>query len=214
MEPTCLVWRFQVGRFFFVSFWHIMGSWIPKVFQCHCIIFDHRFIQITHLIMATSSMIMHCHKWQIFTFHKHDSEFKVLQWSFPVTRSESSSCVRMLREIHSMNVKLINLQPWCDAVMTTWTRMPKECFQHSVESMSRRFEVVPKLVTDEGFCTGVCTLNVFWLHEVQVKINTLYRHTLWVCGLLRSWGSSIFWIKQPPSQLSCQSGHWKKRLYL
>ena len=36
-------------------------------------------------------------------------------------------------EIHSMIVQLINLQKFYDEVMSAWTRVSKECFQHLVE---------------------------------------------------------------------------------
>ena len=41
-----------------------------------------------------------------------------------------------------MNVQLTNLQKLRDAIMSTWNRISKECFQHLVESMPQRIEAV------------------------------------------------------------------------
>ncbi len=47
-------------------------------------------------------------------------------------------------EIHIMDVQPINLQQLCDAIMSIWTKISEECFQHLVESMPRRIKIVPK----------------------------------------------------------------------
>ncbi len=41
-----------------------------------------------------------------------------------------------------MDVQLTNLQQLCDAVMSIWTRITEECFQHLVESMPQRIKAV------------------------------------------------------------------------
>lgn len=43
-----------------------------------------------------------------------------------------------------MNVQLTNLQRLCDALMSTWTRILKECFWN-MRSMPQRTEVVWKV---------------------------------------------------------------------
>ncbi len=43
-----------------------------------------------------------------------------------------------------MDVQLTNLQQLRDAIMSTWTKISEECFQHLVESMPRRFRAVLK----------------------------------------------------------------------
>ncbi len=39
-----------------------------------------------------------------------------------------------------MDVQTTNLQQLCDAIMTIWTKISEECFQHLVESMPRRIK--------------------------------------------------------------------------
>ncbi len=48
------------------------------------------------------------------------------------------------REIHIMDVQPTNLQQLRDAIMSIWTKLSEECFQHLVESMSRRLKAVLK----------------------------------------------------------------------
>ncbi len=43
-----------------------------------------------------------------------------------------------------MDVQLTNLQQLRDAIMSIWTKISEECFQHLVESMSRRLKAVLK----------------------------------------------------------------------
>ncbi len=46
------------------------------------------------------------------------------------------------REIHIMDVQPTNLQQLCDAIMSIWTKISEECFQHLVEFMPRRIKAV------------------------------------------------------------------------
>ncbi len=46
------------------------------------------------------------------------------------------------REIYIMDVQLTNPQQLRDAIMSIWTKISKECFQHLVESMPRRIKAV------------------------------------------------------------------------
>ncbi len=43
-----------------------------------------------------------------------------------------------------MDVQTTNLQQLCDAIMTIWTKISEECFQHLVESVPRRIKTVLK----------------------------------------------------------------------
>ncbi len=43
-----------------------------------------------------------------------------------------------------MDVQTTNLQQLCDAIMTIWTKISEECFQHLVESMPWRIKTVLK----------------------------------------------------------------------
>ncbi len=68
------------------------------------------------------------------------------QMASTVTRSHSNraalGCVE--REIHIMDVQPTNLQQLCDAIVSIWTKISEECFQHLVESMPRRIKAVLK----------------------------------------------------------------------
>ncbi len=44
-----------------------------------------------------------------------------------------------------MDVQPTNLQQLRDAIMSVWTKISEECFQHLVESMPRRFKAVLKV---------------------------------------------------------------------
>ncbi len=43
-----------------------------------------------------------------------------------------------------MDLQTINLQQLCDAIVSIWTKISEQCFQHLVESMPRRFKTVLK----------------------------------------------------------------------
>ncbi len=43
-----------------------------------------------------------------------------------------------------MDVQTTNLQQLCDAIMTIWTKISEERFQHLVESIPRRIKAVLK----------------------------------------------------------------------
>ncbi len=47
-------------------------------------------------------------------------------------------------EIRILDVQLTNLQQLRDAIMSIWTKISEECFQHLVESMPRRIKAVLK----------------------------------------------------------------------
>ncbi len=50
----------------------------------------------------------------------------------------------MEREIRIMDVQPTNMQQLCDAILSKWTKISEECFQHIVESMPRRIKAVLK----------------------------------------------------------------------
>ncbi len=52
-----------------------------------------------------------------------------------------------------MDVQTTNLQQLCDAIMTIWTKISEQCFQHLVESMPRRIKTALK--TKGGVCVYV-----------------------------------------------------------
>ncbi len=89
-----------------------------------------------------------CHKAQIISdwFLEHDNEFTLLKWP---PQSPDLNPIEHLwdvveREIHIMDVQPSNLQQLCDDIMSIWTKISEECFQHLVESMPRRIKAVLK----------------------------------------------------------------------
>ncbi len=89
-----------------------------------------------------------CHKAQIISdwFLEHDNEFTLLKWSSqsPDLNPIEHLCDVVEREILIMDVQPTNLQQLCDAIMSIWTKISEECFQHLVESMPRRIKAVLK----------------------------------------------------------------------
>ncbi len=89
-----------------------------------------------------------CHKAQIHSdwFLEHDNEFTLLKW--PPQSPDLNSIEHLWdvveREIHIMDVQLTNLQQLRDAIMSIWTKISEECFQHLVESMKLRIKAVLK----------------------------------------------------------------------
>ncbi len=89
-----------------------------------------------------------CHKAQIISdwFLEHDNEFTLLKW--PPQSPDLNPIEHLLdvveREILIVDVQPTNLQQLCDAIMTIWTKISEECFQHLVESMPWRIKAVVK----------------------------------------------------------------------
>ena len=90
-----------------------------------------------------------CHKAHIISnwFLEHDNEFPVLRW--PPQSPELNPIEHLWdvvkREIRIIDVQPTHLQQLPDAVMSIWTKISEECFQHLVESMPRRIKAVLKV---------------------------------------------------------------------
>ncbi len=89
-----------------------------------------------------------CHKAKIIIdwFLEHDNEFTLLKGP---PQSPDLNPIEQLwdvveQEIHIMDVQPTNLQQLRDAVMSIWTKISEECFQHLVEPMPQRIETVLK----------------------------------------------------------------------
>ncbi len=85
------------------------------------------------------------HKSQIISdwFLEHDNEFTLLKWP---PQSPDLNPIEHLWdvEIHIMDVQPTNLQQLRDAIMSIWTKISEEYFQHLVESMPQRIKAVLK----------------------------------------------------------------------
>ncbi len=124
--------------------WHTLGPLVPIE---HClnataylsIVADH-----VHPFMTTVFPIFQqdnapCHKAQIISdwFLEHDNEFSLLKWppQSPDLRPIEHLLDVVEREIRIMDVQPTNLQQLRDAIMSIWTKISDQCFQHLVESM-------------------------------------------------------------------------------
>ncbi len=77
---------------------------------------------------------------------EHDNEFTLLKWP---PQSPDPNLVEhrwdvVEWEIRIIDVQQTNLQQLHDAIMSIWTKISEECFQHLVESMPRRIKAVLK----------------------------------------------------------------------
>ncbi len=89
-----------------------------------------------------------CHKAQLISdwFLEHDNEFTLLKW---LSQSPDLNPIKHLwdvveREILIMDVQPTNVQQLRDAIMSIWTKISEEWFQHLVESMPRAIKAVLK----------------------------------------------------------------------
>ncbi len=100
-------------------------------------------LQWTHLLIATSSRIIHRHKAQIISdwFLEHDNDFTLLKWP---PQSPDLNPIEHIwdvveREIHIMDVQLTNLQKLRDAIMSIWTKiswgmLPTPCWIYATKN--------------------------------------------------------------------------------
>ncbi len=89
-----------------------------------------------------------CHKAQIISdgFLEHDNELTLLKWppQSPDLKFNRAPLGCGECEISIRDVQPADLQKLRDAIMSIWTKISEECFQHLVESMPRRIKAVLK----------------------------------------------------------------------
>ena len=161
MDPSCLVSTVQAGgggvMVWGIFSWHSLGPLVPIEHRCNAtaylsIVADHVHPFMTTMYPTSDGYFQQdnapCHKAGIISdwFLEHDNEFTVLKWP---PQSPDLNPIEHLwdvveREIHIMDVQPTNLHQLCDAIMSIWTKLSEECFQHLVESMPRRIEAVLK----------------------------------------------------------------------
>ncbi len=159
MDPFCLGcwwWCNSLGIFS----WHTLtlrGSLVPTEQRFNATAYLSIVADYVHPFMTTVYSYSDgyfqqdnapCHKAQIISdwFLEHDNEFTLLKRP---PQSPDLNPIEHLwdvveREIHIMDVQLTNLQQLCDAIMSIWTKVSEECFQHLVESMPRKIKEVLK----------------------------------------------------------------------
>ncbi len=159
MDPSCLVSTVSDGGVIVwgIFSWHILSPLVPIKHRLNTTVYlsivaDHVHPFNDYSVPSSDGYFQQdnapCHKAQIISdwFLEHDNEFTLLKWP---PQSPDLNPIEHLwdvveREIHIMDVQTTNLQQLCDAIMSIWTKISEECFQHLVESMPRRIKEVPK----------------------------------------------------------------------
>ncbi len=161
MDPSCLVSTVQAGGGG-VMVWgifssHTLGPLVPVEYRLNAtaylsIVADHVHRFMTTVYPSSDGYFQQdnapCHKAQIISdwFLEHDNEFTLLKWP---PQSPDLNPIEHLwdvveREICIMDVQPTNLQQMRDAIVSIWTKISEECFQHLVESMIRIIKAVLK----------------------------------------------------------------------
>ncbi len=161
MDPSCLVSMVQAGgggvMVWGIFCWHTLGPFVPIEHRLNATAYLSIVADYVHPFMTTvypssdgyfQQDNAPCHKAQIISdwFLKHDNEFTLLKWppqSLDLKPIEHLWDV-VEREIHIMDVQPTNLQQLCDAIISIWTKISEDCFQHLVESMPWRIKAVLK----------------------------------------------------------------------
>ncbi len=137
--------------------WHTLCPLVPIEHRLNTTAYLSIFADHVHPFMTTvypSSDVYFqqdnapCHKAQIISdwFLEYNNEFTLLKWA---PQSPDLNPIDHLwdvveREIHIMDVQQTNLQQLHDAIMSIWTKISEECFQHLVESTPQRIKTVLK----------------------------------------------------------------------
>ncbi len=149
MDPSCLVSTVQAAggvMVWGIVYWHTLGPLAPIE---HClnttaflsIVAVHPFM--TTVYPSSDGYLKQdnvpCHKAQIISdwFLEHDNEFTFLKWppQLPNLNSIEHIWDVVEREIRIMDLQPTNLQKLCNAIMSIWTKISEECFQHLVEHL-------------------------------------------------------------------------------
>ncbi len=146
-------WCNGVGYIFLAHFGPLSTNWASFKGHSQSIVADHVLPFMTTVYPSSDGYFQQdnapWHKAQSISdwFLEHDNEFTLLKWP---PQSPDLNPIEHLwdvvkREICIIDVQPTNLQQLCDAIMTIWTKISEECFQHLVESIPRRIKAVLKL---------------------------------------------------------------------
>ncbi len=169
MDPSCLVSTVQAGGggviVWGIFSWHTLGLLVPIEHRLNAsaylsIVADHVHPFRTTVYPssdATSSRIMH-----------HVTKLKSSQTGFLNMTMSSlySNCppqspdlnpIEHLWDVVEREIRIMtNLQQLRDAIISIWTKITEECFQHLVESMLRRIKAVLKAKEGSNPDTSQC----------------------------------------------------------
>ncbi len=159
MDPSCLVSTVQAGGVMVwgIFSWHTLAPIVSIEHRLNAtaylrIVADHVHPFMTTVYPSSDGYIQQdnapCHKAQIISdwFLEHDNEFTLLKWP---PQSPDLNPIEHLwhvveREFRIMDVQPTNLQQLRESIMSIWTKISEECFQHLVESMPRITKAVLK----------------------------------------------------------------------
>ncbi len=161
MDPSCLVSTVQAAgggvMVWGIFYWHILGPLVSIEHLLNTtaylsIVADHVHPFMTTVYPCSEGYFQQDnaprHKAQIISdwFLEHDNEFTLLKWP---PQSPDLNPIEHLwdvveREIRILDVQPTNLQQLCDAIISIWTKISEECFQHLVESIPQRIKAVLK----------------------------------------------------------------------
>jgi len=169
MDPLCLVNIVQAGggggvMVWRMFSWHILGPLVALGHRLNAmaylsIVSDHVHPFMTTMYPSSDGYFQQdnspCHKARIISncFLEHNNEFTVLKW--PPQSSDLHPIEHLWdvveRDLHALDVYPTNLHQLQDALLSIWANS-EECFQHLVESMSRRIKAVLKVNTVLVWC--------------------------------------------------------------
>ncbi len=161
MDPSCLVSKVQAAAggvmVWGIFSWQTLGPLVPIEHRLNAtaylsIVADHSHHFMITVYPSSDGYFQQdnapCHKAQIISdwFLEHDNEFTLFKWP---PQSPDLNPIEHLwdvveREIHIMDIQPTNLQQLRDAIMSIWTKISEECFQHLVESMPHRIKALLK----------------------------------------------------------------------
>ncbi len=161
MDPSGLVSMVQAAgggvMVWGIFSWHTLGPLLPIEHRLNAtaylsIVADHVHPFMTTVYTSSDVYFQQdntpCHKAQIISdcFFEHDNEFTLLKWppQSPDLNPKEHLWDVVEWEICIMDLQLKNLQQLHDVIMSVWTKISDKCFQHLVESMSRRIKAVLK----------------------------------------------------------------------
>ncbi len=156
MDPSCLVSTVQASgggvMVWGIFYWHTLGPLVPIEHRLNAtaylsIVADHVHPFITTVYSSSDGYFLQdnapCHKAQIISdwFLEHDNEFTLLKWP---PHSPDLNPIEHLWDVVEREIRIMDVQQLRDAIMSIWTKISEECFQHLVESMLRRIKAVLK----------------------------------------------------------------------